>query len=943
MELARQSNVARGIPLNAPVIAALSITGESGQQLKHRLAEKHAAQDGLKVDRKVVEAFPNLYGLVRALQIDPGRVVPCNLLSTHVDKVGMRDNAASIAILDVSVAKIRIIVDSAALRVIDTITHRNQVVVREWLEAHLGDDVDLEARKRASTALAVEYLATSERIAKQGQPLMLGHVASGFTLPGVINRPNFDLRSDSNDLPSQLLNNVETSREARLLANIFSMTVEPRVVVADGLGHYIDFSATSRTFILDPVVLKLTEAEIAAVVGYGVMRANLYTLGATTLESREYLARLADWHLGGGVPGNLDILKSALVKIKKAGFSIEPRELRAISEVAKQFQPGKKYLAVDRSAGVDKLAVNLHYGTSDSFTAAEALALDIGGGGSIFMGHRSTSEDEAVDLLKNIVAKAAPSYVNLMAVATVLPVGSQPVASNIISAVCDGNITIKDPQIKDLIRAKNSFLAIGDFVGHSNLAQLLQKMPRERRVQFLLELCGGASTELDSDQSARTKLINCTGKDSKSSAGNSFSDYLKLGNLDAINFLNAGFGAETFGNIVKVLSPERFAKDAELSAVVSKLRKILIRRWGLALVPTIRANSAIKAECLAELQACFREAEGYASVVGTGIQPQVSAAITSLQKWLRVPQGAALLAIKVSAFEKVLKGDVAALTQQLGYLQGDAELVNAVLPKFLKAVGLKKPPAPEITLPLARVLAGHVSSAEQAAQMTAFLLRNHANNPAAVSQSLGAIPANLVADALVKIFTDGSHLVSASQTLAPELAALIFSRVPDSHLSGLLSKLDTAAIQSIAHHIPAERRATIISQSDSPKVVKDAVELRNRYEALLREFGDVTDLLTGRRLPNYYAALGSPPSSTPQQLKQAYNKLNFAYHQDRFHHEPAEARQTATVIHAKIVEAYKFLSDPEKRARYNSGTRATAGQAKYSRLFPSESLFSEQS
>ncbi len=64
---------------------------------------------------------------------------------------------------------------------------------------------------------------------------------------------------------------------------------------------------------------------------------------------------------------------------------------------------------------------------------------------------------------------------------------------------------------------------------------------------------------------------------------------------------------------------------------------------------------------------------------------------------------------------------------------------------------------------------------------------------------------------------------------------------------------------------------------------------------------------------NYYKVLGIPDSATDSEIKQAYRKMAALYHPDRNPHDPLAVHEMNI-----INQAYEVLSDPEKRARYDS-------------------------
>jgi len=69
-----------------------------------------------------------------------------------------------------------------------------------------------------------------------------------------------------------------------------------------------------------------------------------------------------------------------------------------------------------------------------------------------------------------------------------------------------------------------------------------------------------------------------------------------------------------------------------------------------------------------------------------------------------------------------------------------------------------------------------------------------------------------------------------------------------------------------------------------------------------------------------YKTLGVEKKATPEELKKAYRKLARQYHPDR---NPDDKQAEARF--KEVSHAYDVLSDPEKRAQYDSGTGAFAG------------------
>ena len=68
--------------------------------------------------------------------------------------------------------------------------------------------------------------------------------------------------------------------------------------------------------------------------------------------------------------------------------------------------------------------------------------------------------------------------------------------------------------------------------------------------------------------------------------------------------------------------------------------------------------------------------------------------------------------------------------------------------------------------------------------------------------------------------------------------------------------------------------------------------------------------MPSRQLPDYYARLEVRPDADERTLEQAYHRLAKRYHPDT----PATGDPD---LFQEVVEAHKFLRDPQRRARYN--------------------------
>ena len=65
----------------------------------------------------------------------------------------------------------------------------------------------------------------------------------------------------------------------------------------------------------------------------------------------------------------------------------------------------------------------------------------------------------------------------------------------------------------------------------------------------------------------------------------------------------------------------------------------------------------------------------------------------------------------------------------------------------------------------------------------------------------------------------------------------------------------------------------------------------------------------------FYSALGIPPTSSPEQVKNAFRRLALAHHPDR---APASEKQAAEARFKKLAHAYSVLRDAHKRALYDA-------------------------
>lgn len=70
---------------------------------------------------------------------------------------------------------------------------------------------------------------------------------------------------------------------------------------------------------------------------------------------------------------------------------------------------------------------------------------------------------------------------------------------------------------------------------------------------------------------------------------------------------------------------------------------------------------------------------------------------------------------------------------------------------------------------------------------------------------------------------------------------------------------------------------------------------------------------------SYYDVLRVPRDATPAAVKAGFHEFSLQYHPDRFVDSPPEVGKVATEIYKRGVEAYRCLSRPPTRERYDRG------------------------
>ncbi|KAI8979215.1 hypothetical protein BDF20DRAFT_487710 [Mycotypha africana] len=121
----------------------------------------------------------------------------------------------------------------------------------------------------------------------------------------------------------------------------------------------------------------------------------------------------------------------------------------------------------------------------------------------------------------------------------------------------------------------------------------------------------------------------------------------------------------------------------------------------------------------------------------------------------------------------------------------------------------------------------------------------------------------------------------------------------------------------------SRRAACYMETEQYEEAVKDyrklvEVDASNReYQNLLRKAE--LELKKSQR-KDYYKILGLSKSATDSEIKKAYRKLALQYHPDK---NDGDAKAEARF--KEVGEAYAILSDPEKKARYDSGADLEGG------------------
>lgn len=144
-----------------------------------------------------------------------------------------------------------------------------------------------------------------------------------------------------------------------------------------------------------------------------------------------------------------------------------------------------------------------------------------------------------------------------------------------------------------------------------------------------------------------------------------------------------------------------------------------------------------------------------------------------------------------------------------------------------------------------------------------------------------------------------------------------------------LSRLDqavedcTKAIELDEKYVKAyaRRAATYKTLEQFEEAVRDYEQIckldpsRQNKQALQ----DAKIELKKSKRKDYYKILGVAKDANDDQIKKAYRKRAMLHHPDRHSHDTPEKQKEEERIFKDVGEAYAVLSDPKKRARFDSG------------------------
>ena len=139
--------------------------------------------------------------------------------------------------------------------------------------------------------------------------------------------------------------------------------------------------------------------------------------------------------------------------------------------------------------------------------------------------------------------------------------------------------------------------------------------------------------------------------------------------------------------------------------------------------------------------------------------------------------------------------------------------------------------------------------------------------------------------------------------------------------------------QAIAHnkeYVKAYlRRAESYQALGEPEHIQKSIEDLQEAEKLEKEetaqksisqkLKKAKVMLKRSKKKDLYKVLGVGPTATESQIKSAYRKKALKFHPDKQSGASEEAKKEAEKNFKSVGEAYDILSDPEKKARYDSG------------------------
>lgn len=130
------------------------------------------------------------------------------------------------------------------------------------------------------------------------------------------------------------------------------------------------------------------------------------------------------------------------------------------------------------------------------------------------------------------------------------------------------------------------------------------------------------------------------------------------------------------------------------------------------------------------------------------------------------------------------------------------------------------------------------------------------------------------------------------------------------------------ASESIESGIGAERAASKAAASTMPPPFAGRRSGIPSASAALVDLLEELRRLAEQKAPTYYSLLGVDPSATGVHVRAAFTPLARRFHPDALTRSVPEARELAPRLFAEIMEAFRVLSDPFRRAEYDRALRA---------------------